>query len=110
MRDNLLRMRTAWVDGLAAQVCRKLRPEACRSDMFPSWVADDQLALAAVMLRIAVEDIRGSSPQTISDHLRSTGLVVPGMPESVVVGALVMPVLRTVRRRGAPWERWWDVV
>nr|WP_239063506.1 MULTISPECIES: CHAT domain-containing protein [unclassified Streptomyces] len=61
------------------------------------------------MTRIPTEDIGCSSPRTIGDRLRSTGLVVPGAPESVVARDLVMPVLRTVRRGGAPWERWWDV-
>lgn len=109
MRDNLFRMRTTWVDSLAASVCRKLRPDLCRSEMFPSWVADDQLALAALLGRIAVEDIGGSSPQVISDHLLSAGLVDVRVPEAVVVGDLVMPVLRMVREQGVPWERWWDV-
>ncbi|WP_328536216.1 CHAT domain-containing protein [Streptomyces sp. NBC_00344] len=102
-------MRTTWVDGLAARVCHKLRPETCRSDMFPSWVADDQLTLATVLTRIATEDIGCSSPQTIGDQLRSTGLVLPEVPGSMVACDLVMPVLHTVRRDGVPWERWWDV-
>lgn len=109
MRDHLLRMRTTWADGLAARVCHELRPETCRSDMFPSWVADDQLTLATVLTSIATEDIGCNSLWTTGDRLRSTGLVVPGVPESVVVNDLVMPVLRTIRSDGVPWERWWDV-
>ncbi|MFI9599386.1 CHAT domain-containing protein [Streptomyces sp. NPDC052043] len=62
-----------------------------------------------MLTRIATEDIGCSSPRIIGDRLRSTGLVAPGAPESVVTYDLVMPVLRTVRRGGAPWERWWDV-
>ncbi|GHF48196.1 hypothetical protein GCM10018783_16940 [Streptomyces griseosporeus] len=109
MRDHLLRMRITWADGLAARICHKLRPETCRSEMFPSWVADDQLTLATLLTRIAADDIGCSSPQTIGDRLRSTGLVLPGLPGSVVTHDLVMPVLRTVRSGGVPWERWWDV-
>lgn len=109
MRDHLLRMRTTWADGLAARVCHKLRPETARSGMFPSWVADDQLALAAVLTRIAADDIGCRSPQTIGDRLRSAGLVLPEVPGSVVACDLVMPVLHTVRSDGVPWERWWDV-
>ncbi len=77
--------------------------------MLPSWVANDQLTLAAVLTRIAMEDTMCRSPQTIGDQLRSTGLALPEVPGSVVARDLVMPVLRTVRRGGAPWERWWDV-
>jgi CHAT domain-containing protein len=77
--------------------------------MFPSWVANDQLTLAAVLTRIAMEDARCRSPQAIGDQLRSTGLALPEVPGSVVARDLVMPVLRTVRRGGVPWERWWDV-
>jgi hypothetical protein len=102
-------MRTAWVDGLAARVCRELGPDPRHYDMFPSWVADEPLALAALLARIAVEDIKGSSPQAISDHLRSTALVDARAPGPVVAGDLVMPVLRTVRSQGVPWQRWWDV-
>ncbi|MFB8216123.1 CHAT domain-containing protein [Streptomyces anulatus] len=102
-------MRTTWVDSLAARVCRELRPDTCRSLMFPSWVANDQLTLAAVLTRIAVEDVGCRSPQTIGYQLRSTGLVLPGIPGSAVARDLVMPVLRTVRSDGVPWDRWWDV-
>ncbi|UPZ28490.1 CHAT domain-containing protein [Streptomyces sp. LRE541] len=102
-------MRSVWVDALAARVCRELRPDTCRSGMFPAWVEDDPLALAALLARIAVEDIKGSSPQAIGDHLRSTGLVDARAPGLVVAEDLVMPVLRTVRKKGVPWERWWDV-
>ncbi|MFF1305871.1 CHAT domain-containing protein [Streptomyces sp. NPDC058307] len=109
MRDNLFRMRTTWVDGLTARVCRELGPDPSRYDMFPSWVADEPPALAALLARIAVEDIRGSSPQAISDHLRSTSLVDSRVPGHVVAEDLVMPVLRTVRNEGVPWQRWWDV-
>lgn len=77
--------------------------------MFPSWVADDQLTLATVLTRVATEDIGCSSPKTIGDQLRSSGLVLPGVHGLVVVRDLVMPVLRTVRSDGVPWERWWDV-
>ncbi|MFJ5843300.1 hypothetical protein ACIQGO_42435 [Streptomyces shenzhenensis] len=62
-----------------------------------------------MLTRIAMDDVGCSSPQTIGNQLRSTGLVVPGVPESVVACDLVMPVLRTVRSGGVPWERWWDV-
>ncbi|MFE1750502.1 CHAT domain-containing protein [Streptomyces anandii] len=109
MRDSLFRIRTTWVDSLTAQVCHELGPAPGRYDMFPSWVADEPLALAALLARIAVEDIRGSSPQAISDHLRSTALVDAGVPGPVVAEDLVMPVLRTIRKRGVPWQRWWDV-
>ncbi|KUN90266.1 hypothetical protein AQJ66_00095 [Streptomyces bungoensis] len=109
MRDNLFRMRTTWVDSLTARVCRELGPDPSRYDMFPSWVADEPPALAALLARIAAEDITGSSPQAISDHLRSSALVDSRVPGPVVVRDLVMPVLRTVRKRGVPWERWWDV-
>ncbi|MFJ4360926.1 CHAT domain-containing protein [Streptomyces massasporeus] len=102
-------MRTAWVDGLAARVCRELGPDQRHYDVFPSWVADEPLALAALLARIAVEDIKGSSPQAISDHLRSTALVDSRAPDPAVAGDLVMPVLRTVRSEGVPWRRWWDV-
>ncbi|MEU9716700.1 CHAT domain-containing protein [Streptomyces sp. NPDC047976] len=77
--------------------------------MFPAWVADDQLTLAALLTRIATGDIACSSPQAIGDQLRSTGLVLPGTTGSVVARDLVMPVLRTVRGAGVPWERWWDI-
>ncbi|MFC9603353.1 CHAT domain-containing protein [Streptomyces niveus] len=77
--------------------------------MFPAWVEDDPLAFAALLARIAAEDIRGSSPQAIGDHLRTTGLVDSRVPGPVVAENLVMPVLRTVRKQGVPWERWWDV-
>ncbi|MEU9914741.1 CHAT domain-containing protein [Streptomyces sp. NPDC051001] len=102
-------MRTTWVDGLAARVCRELGPDPRRYDMFPSWVADEPLALAALLARIAVEDIRGSSPQAISERLRSTALIDSRVPGPVVAEDLVMPVLRTVRRAGVPWQRWWDI-
>ncbi|MFV0127325.1 CHAT domain-containing protein [Streptomyces sp. HMX112] len=62
-----------------------------------------------MLTRIAMEDTRCRSPQTIGDQLRSTGLALPEVPGSVVARDLVIPVLRTVRRGGAPWERWWDV-
>ncbi|MGW1716633.1 CHAT domain-containing protein [Streptomyces sp. NPDC002156] len=109
MRDNLSWMRSVWVDGLAARVCRELRPDTCRSGMFPTWVEDDPLALAALLARIAFDDIRGRSPQVICDHLRAAGLVDSRVPSPVVAENLVMPVLRRVRKKGVPWERWWDV-
>jgi CHAT domain-containing protein len=110
MRANLFRMRMTWVDSLMARVCRELGPDPRHYDLFPSWVADEPPALAALLARIAVEDIRGSSPQAISDHLRSTALVDSRVPGPVVAEDLVMPVLRTVRNKGVPWQRWWDVV
>ena len=109
MRDHLLRIRDTWIDHLAAQVCHKLVPRRCSADMFPAWVGDDQLALAAVVSRIAVEDAWGSSPKTISEGLLSTGVVVSRVPAVVVVRDLVTPVLRTVRRDGMPWRQWWNV-
>ncbi|MFG2825909.1 CHAT domain-containing protein [Streptomyces sp. NPDC048434] len=62
-----------------------------------------------MLTRIAMEDIGCRSPQAIGDQLRSTGLVLPGIPGAMVARDLVMPVLRTVRRDGVPWEWWWDV-
>ncbi|MFD5494379.1 CHAT domain-containing protein [Streptomyces sp. NPDC127091] len=109
MRDHLLRVRNTWIDLLAAQVCHKLVPRRCSVDMFPAWVRDDQLALAAVVSRIAVEDAWGSSSETISDGLLSTGVVVSRVPAVVVARDLVTPVLRTVRNDGVPWRQWWDV-
>ncbi|WP_159106937.1 CHAT domain-containing protein [Streptomyces coelicoflavus] len=62
-----------------------------------------------MLTRVATDDVECRSPQTISDRLRSTGLVLLGVPGSVVARDLVMPVLRTVRKGGVPWEQWWDV-
>ncbi|MFC9239040.1 CHAT domain-containing protein [Streptomyces decoyicus] len=62
-----------------------------------------------MLTRIAVEDVGCRSPQAIGDQLRSTGLVLPEIPGSVVARDLVMPVLRMVRSDGVPWEWWWDV-
>ncbi|MGW0139106.1 CHAT domain-containing protein [Streptomyces calvus] len=62
-----------------------------------------------MLTRVAMEDTECRSPRIIGDQLRSTGLVLPGVPGSVVARDLVMPVLRAVRRGGVPWERWWDV-
>ncbi|CBG73595.1 conserved hypothetical protein [Streptomyces scabiei 87.22] len=102
-------MRSVWIEALAARVCRELRPSTCPSGMFPAWVESDPLALAALLTRVAAEDIKGSSPQAMGDHLRSTGLIDSRVPGPVVVENLVLPVLRTVRKRGVPWERWWEV-
>ncbi|WHX18568.1 CHAT domain-containing protein [Streptomyces malaysiensis subsp. malaysiensis] len=67
------------------------------------------MTLAAVLARIAAEDIKGSSPRIISEHLRSAGIVVSEASVPLVANGLVMPVVRTVRGNGVPWERWWDV-
>ncbi|MCC4321468.1 CHAT domain-containing protein [Streptomyces malaysiensis] len=109
MQEHLARIRALWTDGLAAQVCHRLSPEVGHFDMFAPWVAHDQLTLSAVLSRIAAEDIRGSSPQVTSNQLLSAGIVDSGVPAPVVARDLVMPVLRTVRAHGVPWERWWDI-
>lgn len=107
--EVLNRIRGTWIDSLAASVCHSLGPRLWRTDMLAPWVSGDQLTLAAMLGRIATEDIRGSSPQVISQHFQSAGFVDSEAPPAAVAGDLVMPVLRAVRRDGAPWERWWDV-
>lgn len=109
MPDSLSRIRSTWADSLTARVCRELGPDPSYYDMFPQWVADEPSALAALLARIAVEDIKGSSPLAISDNLRSTALVDSRVSRRIITGELVMPVLRTVRKKGVPWQRWWDV-
>ncbi|MDP4510652.1 CHAT domain-containing protein [Nonomuraea turcica] len=111
MHEDLREARDSWIDMVAMQVSTSWLPRVglYADQLLPSWVARDTLALATLAGSIAIEDVMAQPTEAIVERLQGTGLVLPGISPPEVLDGIVLPVIRNLRYRGAPWRRWWDI-
>lgn len=107
MLDDLQQARDAWIDRLVTDICEHWGHKI-EFEVLAPQVQSDPLLTALILSRITEGDTRAWPPAVIADDLRGTGLLAD-MPTERVVSGLVLPVVRVLRSRGAPWTRWWDV-
>ncbi len=107
MIEDLQQARDAWIHRLVTYVCERWGHEV-EPELLAPHVQTDPLVRALALSKIAEGDTRAWPPTVIAEDLRTVGLLAD-VPIERAVSGLVLPVVRILRREGAPWARWWDV-